>query len=649
MQRKKELGGAHALLQLGTDDLKQGTKMEGDDLAHGGTSAEAALPEAKKAPLSISGDALHEMQVSELGRTVASYNRSVGEHALSTPGSKNNGNHAVDPDYLDKDHQLLNDAVEAAVMKYVGGTLDAGDALEGSASGENGLELLSKRRLNHDDLMSEYQWDKFLQDEVAAGFERTVPTKRSRRKNSLGTNEIDPELADLETTSEHDQLVQAAIMGAGELANQLSIPGSSRNRNGHVPMLQDSGSSTHTDDAEEHPGEDSPKHHSLKRRRESSVKLKRLLKKQPEAAVNVLPKSKYNHASIEELIEQASNEACMWYNIQADSQVGGPRLFSREEIDIVENFIQGYCVINNLTRDDICQRVWAADRPRDNFWECLSKVLPYRSRASVYKHIRRQYHVFEIRAKWTKAEDDLLKKLAEMASLNWKQIGAAMNRMPEDCRDRWRNYIKCGDNRAAHMWSEEEETSLRNIVMDMINKENISEKPIKINWTLVSEQMNGVRSRIQCRYKWNKLLKRESLARIAVMDSATKLWLLNKIAEMNAPDIEAIDWDYLVQMHHEKPKERNKILWTTGDFKIAFEKMKRTVREKNLSLDSLLSKLISNLHDDNNRKPQHEMLRAKPRNHEEEEAASVANAAVAAVSSGVTSQDAQPQEYSLWR
>ena len=110
---------------------------------------------------------------------------------------------------------------------------------------------------------------------------------------------------------------------------------------------------------------------------------------------------------------------------------------------------------------------------------------------------------------------DSLRKLASTKEGNWKEIGDNMGRMPEDCRDRWRNYVKCGENRVSNKWSEEEERKLRDIVTDMvahIGDDNKLKAPT-INWTIVSERMNGVRSRIQCRYKWNKLVKRASAAK----------------------------------------------------------------------------------------------------------------------------------------
>ncbi|OBA21158.1 hypothetical protein METBIDRAFT_42023 [Metschnikowia bicuspidata var. bicuspidata NRRL YB-4993] len=581
---------------------------------------------------------------------------------------------------MDKASQLLNDAVEAAVMRYVGGTLDTGEELHGAgaphAEAPEEEELLRKRlRLNPEDLLSEYQWDRFLEEEVAAGFERTTPKKR-QRKDYGDHNDIDPNLDGLDGHSEHDQLVHAAILGAGELAKQLASPGPSHHR-----LPPPIGAHQDRRGGGRHDEQNSTAINHLahaatalsagyrRDRREAKRPLKKHTAVAPEQSEPALSaESKYNASSLETLITQASSEACLWYNTQSDAGGRGPRVFSEQEINIVKHFLRGYCRLNHLSRMDICRRVWTSERPKDNFWESVTKVLPYRSKASVYKHVRRQYHVFLVRAIWTPEEDELLRKLTENASTNWKDIGEAMNRMPEDCRDRWRNYIKCGANRVMNKWSEDEEQSLKNIVMEMITNESQTDKPILINWTVVSERMNGVRSRIQCRYKWNKLLRRESISRISMMDNSIKLWMLNRILESNVTDQESIDWDYIVHMYHETHKDKSKILWTTADFKLAFEKMRATIREyKEAPLQAAVAKLVrklyqTTLNSDSHVSPMpqnapepissYDELRPKPfdaSRNAENEAALVANAAVAAVSSRVSEQDAQQQEYSLWR
>ncbi|OBA15939.1 uncharacterized protein OGAPODRAFT_41529, partial [Ogataea polymorpha] len=231
--------------------------------------------------------------------------------------------------------------------------------------------------------------------------------------------------------------------------------------------------------------------------------------------------------------------------------------------------------INNMTREEICKRIWSNERKKDDFWESLQKVLPERTRASLYKHVRRTYHIFNIRGKWSPEDDERLAQLAAKMEGQWKEIGKEMNRMPEDCRDRWRNYVKCGSNRLRHKWSLEEEDKLRSVIHGMLreqtaNSESMGVEPV-INWTLVSERMGGTRSRIQCRYKWNKLVKREAGNRARSVDLETRNWLLARLREIwNREGTDSIDWDTLASLHPSN-------VWSGADFKKCFEKMKSTV------------------------------------------------------------------------
>lgn len=175
------------------------------------------------------------------------------------------------------------------------------------------------------------------------------------------------------------------------------------------------------------------------------------------------------------------------------------KAFKSEEKQAIDIFVTKYQEIENLSKQDFLNKIWSNERKKDKFWNYIQKVLPHRSRASIYKHVRRTYHVFSKRGVWTPEEDAQLRELYEKMNCKWKSIGEEMNRMPEDCRDRWRNYLKCGQERKTNAWSPEEEEMLNKIVTGLAGK---------INWTAVSEQMQGRRSRIQCRYKWNKLQKR---------------------------------------------------------------------------------------------------------------------------------------------
>lgn len=572
-----------------------------------------------------------------------------GAQALLQLGSKSKNDDDKDDEKVDdKDDELeseskatnqqINDAVEAAVMRYVGGTLDNEDSKK------------NKKRLNPDELISSIsdfqQWTGFLDDNIdnnnnnqpQANNELVdvgTPPKKKKKRSSSSQNDIDPELTGLDSNSEHDQLVRAAILETRELAKQL---GSAYNSLSNLPPQQaqqvllamqnqsqadsitninhlaqlsyqdksklkkplknfttTTGSTTTTNTmTNDQSGYKDPNHDITKSQGDNSItdditsatdSIKQELR-------DTIP-TNYDHINnIETLANEAQKISNAWYNSLPNNDVKGPRPFSPEEQRAVEYFIDGYSYLYNIDRQGVCNRIWSNERKKDNFWECLTRVMPYRSRASVYKHVRRQYHVFDVRAKWTPEDDNTLRKLAATKEGNWRDIGQVMGRMPEDCRDRWRNYVKCGENRLLSRWSGEEERKLKEIVTELLTKLKLN----TINWTIVSEKMDGTRSRIQCRYKWNKLVKRESINRSSYMSLDTKLWLFQKLQKLNYNSIDEVDWSFVTKLYYDENKQNSETPWLPSDFEFGFEKMKSIIKDhKILPFSHLLNKLIEEI------------------------------------------------------
>ncbi|EGW30577.1 uncharacterized protein SPAPADRAFT_52649 [Spathaspora passalidarum NRRL Y-27907] len=534
----------------------------------------------------------------------------------------------------------INDAVEAAVMRYVGGTLEN--------SGYSSKK--QKRKLTNDDYDFN-QWTGFLSDNLTQEeFTYTPTNKPKKKKKSKKNRGIDPELDTL--GSDHDRMVEEALKDARELAehDQL-VEDAARDLERHDQLLQEDTASIPAHQAQQILAAAN----AVVQESDSSQATKN----------KTFDSNKFNHlTSVETLVEEASSQVMSWYN-SLEGKASGPRRFSPEEQKAVDHFIAGYCHMNKWNRQDVCNRVWSNDRKKDNFWESLTRILPYRSRSSVYKHVRRQYHVFDIRAQWNKADDELLRKLALTNEGKWKQIGEIMGRMPEDCRDRWRNYVKCGEARSANKWTEQEEEQLKEVVNEILT----SETSDNINWTIVSERMKGTRSRIQCRYKWAKLIRREAGMRSSYMSEKTKAWLIGKIQQLNVESIDHITWDYITKAYEKDISRevlpKDKYDWQAIDFQVVFEKLKMGVKDhKRMKFNDLLDKLgerynlerstVQPTQEDHElpksigktKKSKH---KSRMDNNNFDDPASIATAAVAAVSAGVDEEDAKQQEYSLWR
>ena len=255
--------------------------------------------------------------------------------------------------------------------------------------------------------------------------------------------------------------------------------------------------------------------------------------------------------------------------------------FNKEETDLIDKFIKEYETISDITHEMFLNRIWGNERRKDKFWDILQQLLPSRTRSSLYKHVRRTYHIFEKRGIWTPEEDAKLAELCKTHEGKWKYIGEEIKRMPEDCRDRWRNYVKCGSLRNVNKWSVEEEGKLDSIVSKM------REVSKTVNWTIVSELMDGTRSRIQCRYKWKKLRRAESVKKLSQMDSNTQRWLVARLIDHTKKpshnDLADVDWDSLAAESKSVSKD-NPAEWTGEDFQTLWEKLSTGVRARDKSV-----------------------------------------------------------------
>ncbi len=217
--------------------------------------------------------------------------------------------------------------------------------------------------------------------------------------------------------------------------------------------------------------------------------------------------------------------------VENTGQVGpkeGP--FTEGELAKLYAFRDQYCEENEITSEQFIQQVHANahnNTKNISFWNEVTDVLPYRTRHSIQRLCRRRFHNYTKRGQWTEEEDEEL-RLAHVEHGNkWKIIGEQIERMPEDCRDRWRNYIKDGGMRNKDEWTPYEVECLRAAVAqcqeamrvanqqrkkheaygrDFVENPKLDEKTM-INWGVVSEIMGGSRSRLQCSFKWKQLEK----------------------------------------------------------------------------------------------------------------------------------------------
>ncbi|AET39915.1 DNA-binding protein REB1 Ecym_5138 [Eremothecium cymbalariae DBVPG len=433
--------------------------------------------------------------------------------------------------------------------------------------------------------------------------------KSKKIKSQLAA--VDPELASLDNT-DNDQLVRKAIMDVDNISQ-------------HPDIQQYLNTEDEANEKEKNKDVDLNLPAAYEDN-EPKIALKK---------AEVLPKildPDSPDRDISNLIREAVKKAAHIINPQTQST---GKSFDETEEEALEQFVQDYQVIKGMTRRQICERIWSNERRKDDFWTNICRVLPYRTRSSIYKHVRRKYHIFDQRGKWTPEEDAELARWCMEKEGQWSNIGKVLGRMPEDCRDRWRNYIKCGASRASNKWSPEEEEKLKTVITEILESapkviedldgdkddgyetadenrdtadpgissaENVIAHNIKlangdvgsesdknsksntsltnksssprdvINWTIVSERMGGRRSRIQCRYKWNKLLKKEAMNKIKTISDEDKTWLLVKLKDLGFTEDSQVDWEELSAL---MPGRR----WTGTELKLCYEKLRTSVRQ----------------------------------------------------------------------
>lgn len=217
-------------------------------------------------------------------------------------------------------------------------------------------------------------------------------------------------------------------------------------------------------------------------------------------------------------------------------EVGNGGAFSAAEGLQLDAFRENYCEANdmNIGRfNDLIQTQMRGNAEVTALFNEIHDILPYRPRMSVQKFCRRRFHNFS-RGTWSAEEDTMLRQAVAEKGKAWKEVGDSLGRMPDDCRDRWRNYIVNSEHRNREQWTNAEVVNLCTAILECMQLMKLdriqarkegklvpeigteSDQEVEdmkhISWQAVSDRMGehgGGRSRLQCSVKWNQLKKRE--------------------------------------------------------------------------------------------------------------------------------------------
>ncbi|KAB8293347.1 hypothetical protein EYC80_007669 [Monilinia laxa] len=213
------------------------------------------------------------------------------------------------------------------------------------------------------------------------------------------------------------------------------------------------------------------------------------------------------------------------------------------------------------------------------FWDFMKIEVPDVPKRNLQSWCRRNFHNYAARGVWTTEQDEELMQLFNKMPKKWTLIGAELNRLPDDCRDRWRNYLSV-TNLELGPWKLEEEHQLKDSVkkcIELIREDRRREGLLTpeeedddtyhehdISWMKVSELMDLSRSHLQCYRKWKSIKAREHATtddlvaeRIVISNSwkhlksyqdasktlaAEKLQFLRAIRDSKAGAESKIDW-----------------------------------------------------------------------------------------------------------
>ncbi|CAG9991516.1 unnamed protein product [Clonostachys byssicola] len=196
--------------------------------------------------------------------------------------------------------------------------------------------------------------------------------------------------------------------------------------------------------------------------------------------------------------------------------------FTEDELSLISRAVEAFGRENDLSQPQVNEMIHAAGgtsagEAHAQLWARLFAELPDRHRQKIINITRKKFHNFVARGTWTPEQEAELRDLIQVHGTKWSHIARIINRHPEDIRDRYRNYVVCGDAQRKDAWNEEEEGRLAQYVIDamvaiddlraMQPTRELLRKPYEelIDWQNISERMDRTRSRLQCITKWKSM------------------------------------------------------------------------------------------------------------------------------------------------
>lgn len=185
--------------------------------------------------------------------------------------------------------------------------------------------------------------------------------------------------------------------------------------------------------------------------------------------------------------------------------------------DAIDEYCKKHKISEALANDYVCGKAREGNTPGD-FWDEVCKALPQRTKNSIQRAAKRVFRNGQKKGTWTLEEEQALSRAYELTPDQWAKICEEVpGRSAEQCRDRWRNYTQNVGHLTRGPWVETEESLFVEICKTMLRKAAIERDEQRrrgttistqfealdfLNFTTISAQMDGKRSRLHCRNKW---------------------------------------------------------------------------------------------------------------------------------------------------
>ena len=324
-------------------------------------------------------------------------------------------------------------------------------------------------------------------------------------------------------------------------------------------------------------------------------------------------------------------------------------MLSEKDWETIELQLEKYRAMNDLTVEEqnrlIQGKVGGKSSPSAALFDWVMEEIHDRARWSVIKAMRRRYHDFDKRAAWAPEDDEELIAVHARLGNKWTEIGSLLNRLPDDCRDRWRYVLVCGTNINYGKWTLEEEQLLMQIVDDALNELRAArqeralqssgqedEEPLDeaaelnlLDWQVVSDRMGLRRGRRQCSEKYKVLQKREparwaSLAKSqgkAILQASRmklkdKIVLLKALQQSAVAEEDDVDWVGIAQEIIDHDEEGNISKLSSKSAKKAWEKLKFLIENANsLEFQGIVGALLEKLENCGDEDPSEELFEAR--------------------------------------